>query len=171
MNDQFLAQEFAVELKAEQSSTLKCLERIPPELFGYKPHPKSMELGYLTLLVAEIPLWIAHIAKHPEIDLATFPHNKAQTTQEVVDHFHNNMAQAAEALQAIQEGQLNEKFELKSNGQVLYTSDKKEQITQAINHMVHHRGQLTVYMRLNDIAVPSIYGPSADDKSFASKPQ
>src|ERR1700710_1973684 len=104
MNDQLFAAEFAKELEAEMPSTLKCLERIPPELFGWKPHEKSMELGYLTLLEAEIPLWIAHIARDPEIDFATFKHIEAKTTQEVVNHFHQNLAQAKQALEAITEG-------------------------------------------------------------------
>ena len=78
MKDKLLAQQFLEELEAEIPSTQKCLERIPPELFGWKPHEKSMELGYLTLLVAEIPLWIAHIARDPEIDFATFKHIEAK---------------------------------------------------------------------------------------------
>jgi uncharacterized damage-inducible protein DinB len=166
MNDIFLAQEYTRELEAETSSTLKCLERIPTELFGWKPHEKSMELGYLTLLVAEIPLWIAFIARDPEIDFATFKHIQAKTTQEVLDHFHQNLAEAKKALQNITEGDLDKPFHLKANGQTIFTSTKREQISSTLNHWVHHRGQLTVYMRLNDIAVPSIYGPSADDKSF-----
>ena len=166
MNDKILAQQFAHELQAEATATRKCLERIPPELFGWKPHEKSMELGYLTLLVAEIPLWIAYISRDPEIDFATFKHIDAKTTQEVLDHFESNMAQAKQALAAMDEGAMDKPFELKANGQTIYTSNKKDQISSSINHLVHHRGQLTVYMRLNDIAVPSIYGPSADDKNF-----
>lgn len=168
MNDKILAQQFAKELQAEATATRKCLERIPPELFGWKPHERSMELGYLTLLVAEIPLWVALIASGPEIDLGTFKHIDAKTTQEVVDHFENNMARAKEALAAMGEGSMDKPFELKANGHTIYTSNKKDQISSNINHMVHHRGQLTVYMRLNDIAVPSIYGPSADDQNFSS---
>lgn len=167
MNDKILAQQFARELEAEVPSTKKCLERISPELFGWKPHEKSMEMGYLTLLVAEIPLWIAHIAREPEIDFATFKHIDAKTTQEVLDHFKDNLAQAKQALAAMDEGSMDKSFELKANGQVIYKSNKKDEISSALNHWVHHRGQLTVYMRLNDIAVPSIYGPSADDKNFS----
>ena len=166
MNDKLLAQEFAKELEAEVPSTLKCLERIPPEVFGYKPHPKSMEMGYLTLLVAEIPLWIAHIIRHAEIDFATFKHLQPATTADVVNHFDDNVEEAKKALSAVEDGGLAGDFYLKSNGQVLYASSKKENIETTINHLVHHRGQLTVYMRLNDILVPSIYGPSADDKNF-----
>jgi uncharacterized damage-inducible protein DinB len=166
MNDVFLAQEYANELEAEVPATLKCLERIPPELFGWKPHEKSMGMGYLTLLVAEVPLWIAHIARDPEIDFATFKHIEAKTTQEVVDHFNQNIAQAKQALQTIAEGDMDKPFHLKANGQIIFTSTKHDTLGSTLNHWVHHRGQLTVYMRLNDIAVPSIYGPSADDKVF-----
>ncbi|MFA6084054.1 DinB family protein [Mucilaginibacter sp.] len=166
MNDTLFAQEFAKELEAESPASIKCLERIPPELFSWKPHEKSMELGYLALLVAEIPLWVTYIIRQSEIDFATFQHLKAQTTQDLVDHFKNNVTEAKEALLNVKEGELAEMFYLKANGQELFKSPKKEQVESTINHLVHHRGQLTVYMRLNDIAVPSIYGPSADDKSF-----
>lgn len=168
MNDLLFAREFAVELEAESPATIKCLERIPPQLFGWKPHEKSMELGYLALLIAEIPLWITHIIKYPEIDFATFQHIKANTTQDLVDHFKENAAGAEATLLNVSAGRLSEPFYLKANGKELFKSTKKEQVESSINHMVHHRGQLTVYMRLNDIAVPSIYGPSADDKSFTS---
>jgi len=166
MNDKYLAQQFVYELEAEIPSTQKCLERIPAELFGWKPHERSMNMGYLTLLVAEIPLWVAMIASGPEIDLGTYKRLEIKTTQAVTDHFKNNIAQAKEALLAMDEGSMELPFQLKANGQVLYTSTKREQISEALNHWVHHRGQLTVYMRLNNIAVPSIYGPSADDPSF-----
>jgi uncharacterized damage-inducible protein DinB len=166
MNDLLFAQEFAHELEAEAPATTKCLERIPMELFGWKPHEKSMELGYLATLVAEIPLWITHMIQQGDIDLTTFEHYKPQTTQDMVDRFKKNVTDAKEALLSVTEGSLAASFQLKANGQTLFTSTKKEQIELSINHMVHHRGQLTVYMRLNDIAVPSIYGPSADDKSF-----
>jgi uncharacterized damage-inducible protein DinB len=168
MNDQLFAAEFAKELEAETASTLKCLERIPAELFSWKPHEKSMELGYLALLVAEIPKWITHIIKKAEIDFATFQHLKPQTTQELVNHFKENVSEAKDALRGLKEGDLSEAFYLKANGNILFSSPKKEQVESTINHMVHHRGQLTVYMRLNNIPVPSIYGPSADDKSFTA---
>jgi len=166
MNDVLFAKEFAKELEAETRSTRKCLERIPMELSGWKPHEKSMEMGYLALLVAEIPLWITQIITASEIDFATWQHYKPKTTQDLVDHFDKNIENAKGALLGVKEGTLAETFYLKSNGQVLLSSSKQEQVESTINHMVHHRGQLTVYMRLNNIAVPSIYGPSADDKNF-----
>lgn len=168
MNDALFAEEFAKELESESPSSIKCLERIPAHLFGWKPHEKSMEMGYLALLVAEIPLWITHIIKHSEIDFATFKHISPKNSEELVAHFEQNVAEATETLRNVKEGALAETFFLKANGQELFKSSKKEQVESTINHLVHHRGQLTVYMRLNDIAVPSIYGPSADDKSFTS---
>jgi uncharacterized damage-inducible protein DinB len=162
------AQYFLHELNVEYKATHTCLERIPEKLFEYKPHPKSMNMGYLALLVAEIPLWIKHMITDGEIDLATFRHPDTKTTGILVSYFEANMEAARKALQGSTDEELEAPFSLKSNGQVLYTSSKIVDIGVTLNHWVHHRGQLTVYMRLNDIPVPSIYGPSADDKSFTS---
>jgi len=166
MDDVLFAQAFIRELELETTSTRKCVERIPIELQDYKPHEKSMKLGYLTLLVAEIPLWIKYMVTDSYIDLATFKHLQPTTAQEIVNHFDENVAVAKQALQQVKNGDLDATFQLKVNGAVVYSASKRENMESAINHMVHHRGQLTVYMRLNDIAVPSIYGPSADDRSF-----
>ncbi|MBN9380597.1 MAG: DUF1572 family protein [Chitinophagaceae bacterium] len=166
MDDITFAQAFAKELEQETLATKKCLERIPFEKFDWKPHEKSMSLGYLWLLVAEIPLWIKHMIEVSEIDFVTFPHLRPSSAEEVVKHFDENVAGAKKALLAVKEGDLSETFYLKANGQTVYSATKRANIESTINHMVHHRGQLTVYMRLNDIAVPSIYGPSADDRSF-----
>ncbi|HYG19674.1 MAG TPA: DinB family protein [Ohtaekwangia sp.] len=166
MSDITYGQEFLSEMEAEERATRKCLERIPEALFSWKPHDKSMPLGTLSLLVAEIPKWISVICEGPEIDLATFGHIDPKTTAELVRHFEDNMALARNSLQKLRNESLGEPFYLKTNGQVVFTSPKKEIIGSSINHMVHHRGQLTVYMRLNDIPVPSIYGPSADDRVF-----
>ena len=154
------------ELNAEYRATKACLERIPETLFEYKPHPRSMTMGYLTLLVAEIPLWIKHMVTDGEIDFVTFKHASPKTTSELVTHFEENVNAAREALKTTTDEALEGNFTLKANGQVLYTSKKINDIGITINHWVHHRGQLTVYMRLNNIDVPSIYGPSADDKNF-----
>ena len=169
MNDKAFAQEFARELQAEVPSTAKCLERIPLEKFDWKPHERSMQLGYLALLTGEIPRWITHIILHPEIDLATFEHPHPKTAGELAQLFKESVEEAVQTLNKVEDDDLNEKFELKTNGDVVLSSTKREQVAQCINHMVHHRGQLTVYMRLLDIPVPSIYGPSADDRSFAGK--
>jgi uncharacterized damage-inducible protein DinB len=159
-------QSYLHELNSEYKATRACLERIPETIYDYKPHPKSMNMGYLTLLVAEIPLWIKHMVTEGEIDFVTFKHFSLTNTEALVNHFEENMEAARKALRGTNDEKLKEPFTLKANGQILYTSAKLVDIPVTLNHWVHHRGQLTVYMRLNDIAVPSIYGPSADDKTF-----
>lgn len=166
MNEFNLGKQFLAELEAETPATRKCLERIPESLFEWRPHEKSMTLGYLSLLVAEIPLWIYHMVEDSEIDFVTFNHLKPKTNAELVAHFDENIAKAKKVLGKVTDKDLESLFSLKMNGQVLYTSPKKVDIGVTLNHWVHHRGQLTVFMRLNDIPVPSIYGPSADEKSF-----
>ena len=160
------AQAYLQELIAEHKATRKCLEAISETLFEYKPHPKSMTMGYLALLVAEIPLWIRHMIIDSEIDFVTFKHFSPKSTEELVKHYDENIEAAKQALQNTTDEELQLPFSLKANGQLLYTSPKIIDVGTTLNHWVHHRGQLTVYMRLNDIPVPSIYGPSADDKNF-----
>ena len=125
-----------------------------------------MTLGYLALLVAEIPKWITIMVEDSELDFVTFEHFKPQNTDELVRHFDENLDGARRALENVADEALAETFYLKNNGEVLFSAAKIGYIGTTINHQVHHRGQLTVYMRLNDIDVPSIYGPSADDRSF-----
>ena len=155
------------DLESEEMSTRKFLERIPESLFGYKPHEKSMILGYLTSLVAEIPRWVSVMIEVGEINFATWEKFSPATTADVVKRFDENMAGAKKALaNATDEDLENNMFYLKMGEQELMKSPKLESISSTLRHWAHHRGQLTVYMRLNDIAVPSIYGPSADDKNF-----
>jgi uncharacterized damage-inducible protein DinB len=157
---------FLHEMKMETASTRKCLERIPESLFGWKPHEKSMNMGYLSLLVAEIPKWISETIEKSIIDFAEFKHFQPKSTSELVNHFDENIKAAQNALKKVPDKELSELFYLKNKGVTLFSSPKDETISSTINHWVHHRGQLTVYMRLNDIPVPSIYGPSADEKTF-----
>jgi uncharacterized damage-inducible protein DinB len=161
-----LADFYIEEIKMENVSTRKCLERIPESVYKFKPHEKSMEMGYLTQLVAEIPKWISTMIKDSVIDLATYPHFKLSDTKALLQQYDDAIKDAIEALENLTEAQLKDEFTLKNNGQLLYNSPKLKSIGETINHWVHHRGQLTVYMRLNDILVPSIYGPSADERKF-----
>ena len=156
--------EYWKELEAEAASTRKCIERVPQTLYEWRPHERSMNMGYLTHLVAEIPNWITHAILKSEIDLGTYPHFKASSAAELVKHFDENLEGVKKALMNVTNEQLKEPFYLKHNGQVIFTSPKGENVSSSINHMVHHRGQLTVYLRLNNLPVPSIYGPSADDR-------
>ncbi|HRO69272.1 MAG TPA: DinB family protein [Chitinophagaceae bacterium] len=166
MKNRLLTEHYARELEAEYPATRKCLERIPDSLYNFRPHTKSMELGYLSLLVAEIPLWITLTIKEGTIDLATFKSGGLSTTDALVRNFDKNFQSAVEALRQATDDKLEDEFKLMNKGQVLISSSKDESVSSSINHWVHHRGQLTVYMRLNEIPVPSIYGPSADERSF-----
>ena len=166
MNTNIFGQEFWRELEVEIKATRACLERIPESVFGYKPHEKSMEMGYLAVIVAEVPRWIAITIEKGEIDFATWEKYKLTTSAELLKYFDANVELAKKALQHTTDAALKEMFYLKMGGNVLMSSTKHDSISSELNHWVHHRGQLTVYMRLNNIPVPSIYGPSADDKNF-----
>lgn len=162
-----ICQEFLKELKSEVSATRKCIERIPlQDLFEWKPHEKSMKMGYLTVLLAEMPRWIANMINVGVIDFETWRSPEVNTSEELVEIFDKNIIEAENALKNMSDSQLEETFTLKKGDHVFFTSSKRENLMSTFNHWVHHRGQLTVYMRLNNIPVPSIYGPSADDPSF-----
>ena len=166
MDSKSLCEYYLSEIKAESVATRKCLERIPEKLYDFKPHEKSMPMGYLALLVAEIPKWISAMIYESVIDFATYKHFELSNTAALLAHYEENLLGATDALSNTGEETFKQPFELKNNGKLLFSSPKLESIGSTINHWVHHRGQLTVYMRLNNIAVPSIYGPSADEKEF-----
>jgi uncharacterized damage-inducible protein DinB len=161
-----LGTEYLKELESEVRATRRCLEAIPEKTYDWKPHEKSMIMGNLVLLVADMPKWITDAIERGEIDLATYERFNLSTTQALLKHFDKNIEGAKRTLGNVSNEQLQKTFSLKNGGNMLYSSTIQETIQSTINHWVHHRGQLTVYMRLNDIPVPSIYGPSADERTF-----
>src|SRR5574341_714470 len=122
MNETTLGAEVLKELEAEAVATRKCLEKIPEVLFGWKPHEKSMAMGYLALLVAEIPKWITYMVEKGDIDFATFEHFQPKTTAELVSHFDENLKGARNALGNVSDAALAKIFSLKNHGQVLFSS-------------------------------------------------
>ena len=132
----------------------------------YKPHEKSMELSYLAILTGDIPRWIQYIIEENLVDFETYPQNRPATTDELVAMFDKNMESARKALNSLKDEDLSKEFQLRHGDKLLMATPVGESISSAINHMVHHRGQLTVYLRLNDKKIPSIYGPSADSGGF-----
>jgi uncharacterized damage-inducible protein DinB len=166
MENPTIGKMFLAELLMEASASRKCVERVTPELYMWKPHEKSMEMGYLTLLLADIPRWITYSIEKGEIDFVTWEKYKLSTTEDLLKYFDKNIEDAKSALSKVSDKELEEVFYLKAGGKELMKDSKKNTIGSTINHWVHHRGQLTVYMRLNNIPVPAIYGPSADDKSW-----
>lgn len=161
-----LAAEYIRELESEVKATRECLESTPLDKLDWKPHDKSMEIGYLAQLTADIPRWIQYAIEQGAVDFETYPQFKGATNAELTDHFDKCVEGAKRALSSVSDETLKGTFELKRGEQVLMSTPIDETISQSINHLVHHRGQLTVYLRLNDVAVPSIYGPSADSGGF-----
>lgn len=161
-----LASQFIRELEGEIRATRECLEKVPTGDPDWKPHEKSMAIGYLSQLVADIPRWIQYTVEKSIIDFATYPQFKGATNAEFVDHFEKSVEAAKRALEGLSDADLDGTFRLQHGEKVLFEAPVGETITSTINHLVHHRGQLTVYLRLLDVAVPSIYGPSADAGGF-----
>lgn len=158
------------ELNAEVDATRKCLERFPADKFEFKPHPKSMSMGYLAVLVAGIPGWLKGIAVDGVMDIGQGGEGSGgpdiRSGEDLLKFYDANVEAARHALGDLTDEDLEKTFTLKRDGQELYTVKRKIDLRVSLNHWVHHRGQLTVYMRLNDIDVPSLYGPSADDRDF-----
>lgn len=161
-----LGAEYLRELNAEERATRECLENVPFDRFDWKPHDKSMNLGYLAVLVADIPRWIQQMTEVNVIDFATYEQFQGKTSEELLAHFDDAMEKARKALVEVTEEGLMKQFVLKNKDEILMTEPVGETISSSINHLVHHRGQLTVYLRLNEKDVPSIYGPSADSGGF-----
>lgn len=161
-----IAAEYLRELESEARATRECLEQVPFDEPDWKPHQKSMPLNYMASMIAEMPKWIEYIIVEGNIDFGSFEHAKIETTEQLVTAFDENMVNVRKAFGQFSDENLGETFTLKNQGQLLMSSPKGEIISQSINHLVHHRGQLTVYLKLLGKKIPSIYGPSADTTSF-----
>lgn len=154
------------ELEAEVRATRECLEAVPMEDPAWKPHEWSMELGYMAQLISDMPRWVTYAIEKGEVDFETYPRFDGKTTEEIVRHFDECVEGARRALGKLTDEGLEKKFQLKRGDAVLMEQNVRELISSTINHLVHHRGQLSVYLRMLDRKVPSIYGPSADSGGF-----
>lgn len=159
---------FLGELDYEAVSTRKMLERIPAEKFDWKPHEKSMTMGQLATHVADMFKWYPATLEADEMDFAKgYDQPKPQTTEELVGVFDQNLAAANESLKRAAPEEFTKNWSLRNGEDIFFTMPKAAVLrTFVVNHIVHHRGQLAVYMRLNDIPVPAVYGPSADEQAF-----
>ncbi len=151
------------EFDAEMATTRRCLQRVPSEKGEWKPHPKSFSLGHLAQLLSWMPGWITSAIEEPNIDFATAPQYSYEPTEKLLELFDENVRNARAAIEGLKDEQLGEPWSLVAGDKVFFTSTRGEIIRQNINHLVHHRGQLSVYLRLIDVPVPSIYGPTADE--------
>ncbi|HEU4521592.1 MAG TPA: DinB family protein [Thermoanaerobaculia bacterium] len=160
-----LASLFLEQLDRETASTRRALQQVPEGVADWKPHEKSMPLGYLATLVATMPSWIAMIVDREFLDLAQGAQPKAPSSnRELVKIFDDSVAAARRALEDASDEHLAKPWQLRVAGKVVDEKSRYATIADTFGHIAHHRGQLTVYLRLNDRPVPSIYGPTADEK-------
>jgi uncharacterized damage-inducible protein DinB len=156
------------EFDREMTTTRKLLERLPEDKLAWKPHAKSFSLGALATHVATLPVWGEATLSRTEFDLgATPPLAALPSKAEVLATFDKNVAAARSALAGKADGELMALWTLKRGSHTLFSMPKSVVWRSfVLSHLVHHRGQLSVYLRLLDVPVPSIYGPSADEQSL-----
>ena len=166
MTDWFLA-----ELETEAAKSRRVLEQVPSGKRGFKPHDRSMEFGYLSELVANIPSWVGMAITMDELDIApkdgpNYKPAPLNTSAELVAALDKAVGQAREALQKTTDAHLQTAWRLLAGGQLAFEQPRHQVIRDTFLHSAHHRGQMTVYLRLLGAKVPSVYGPTADDRSF-----
>jgi uncharacterized damage-inducible protein DinB len=163
---------FVGEIDREGPLTRRALEVVPEGRDDWKPHVKSMPLGRLAALVAMMPPWLTMMIEKDELDLAPPAGTKSQfarelkTRKELVEEAEKGFAGARKAFQGTTDEHLMKPWQLKVAGKVVQEQPRHVMLRDSLMHLSHHRGQLTVYLRLNDEKVPAIYGPSADDQRF-----
>ncbi|HEY2907206.1 MAG TPA: DinB family protein [Vicinamibacterales bacterium] len=168
MTDLFLEQ-----LDKEATRTRRTLERVPEGRDDWKPHDKSMPLGRLAMLVAQMPSWIGMIVRQDQLDVrppagsSNIDQRPLRTSRELVEAHDQGVKDARAALAGVTDDQLMKPWRLLAGGKVMNEEPRYVVLRDTLMHLSHHRGQLTVYLRLTGQPVPAIYGPSADDQNFA----
>ena len=162
---------FLAELESEAAKSRRVLEQVPQGKRDWKPHERSMQLGYLSDLIANIPSWVGMAITRDELDIApkSGPSQRPaplNTSAELVAALDKAVATAREALQSTTDAHLETPWRLLAGGQLAFEQPRHQVIRDAFLHSAHHRGQMTVYLRLLGSKVPSVYGPTADDRSF-----
>jgi len=160
------------ELDREVERSRRALEQAPEGKYDWKPHEKSMIFGYLANMVATMPMWIIMQINQNELDVAPAPgeskmeNKRLDTSAELIEALDQAAAGARSAFEQTTDEHLKTSWRLLAKGKVVLEAPRYEMIQDTINHWAHHRGQMTVYLRLMGAKVPAIYGPSADDNSF-----
>jgi uncharacterized damage-inducible protein DinB len=162
---------FRAQLEREAAPNRRVLERVPEGKADWKPHDKSMPLGYLAQLVATMPQWIAMEIEQDSLDLKPasgpgYTPPDTSTRAGLLKAFEDSLAGARKALAATDDAHLATRWQLLVTGKVVSEDARHNVIADTFTHLAHHRGQLSVYLRLLDVPVPSIYGPTADDRVF-----
>ncbi len=159
------------ELDREVERSRRALEQMPEGKYDWKPHEKSMIFGYLANMVATIPMWVAMQITQDELDVApakgsNMEQKRMDTSDELLTALDKAAADARSAFEKTTDEHLMTSWRLLARGQVVMESPRHMMIQDTINHWAHHRGQMTVYLRLMGAKVPALYGPSADDNQF-----
>lgn len=159
-----MAEQLLPEFDQEMATTRRLLERVPSDKATWKPHEKSFPLGHLAQLVSWMPGWVTRTLREPHIDLKAGSGYTTEKTETLLAGFDKNVREAREAIAESSDEHLATMWSLKAGEKVLFTLPRGPAVRQHLNHLYHHRGQLTVYLRLVDVPLPSIYGPTADEK-------
>ncbi|MCL6099221.1 MAG: DinB family protein [Bacteroidetes bacterium] len=156
---------FSKELEQESVSTRKMLKIVPDDKYDWRPHPKSMTIRALTTHIAEIPGWIEHGITNDGLDFAATPYNPKviNNTKDLLELFEESVAKSKAQLIEENEDKLNGRWVMRNGDAVLLNLSKAEVIRHSLSQLIHHRAQLGVYLRLLDIPIPGVYGPSADE--------
>jgi uncharacterized damage-inducible protein DinB len=156
------------ELDQEAQTTKRVLDRVPEDRLSWKPHKKAFSLGQLALHIATLPGGVVAIATPDSIEAPNFSRPEAKSRKEVLDAFTNSLETAKEGLSKMDDARLMGTWNLTRGGKVVLSMPRIAFLRSILlNHNYHHRGQLSVYLRILNVPVPSIYGPSADENPFA----
>src|SRR5215471_1247248 len=166
-----LTEYFLSELNRVVERSKRALEEVPEGKYDWKPHEKSMIFGYLADMVATMPMWVAMTVNQDELDIAPkegsgMKQSKKETREALLKGLEESAAMARSALEKTTDEHLASSWKLLAGGRVVMEQPRQEVIQDTINHWTHHRGQMTVYLRLMGAKVPALYGPSADDSRF-----
>ena len=160
--------QFVQELEQEAQATRRVLERVPEDKLGWKPHDKSMSLGQLALHVASVPGAVAAIAAETSMEIPEFTRPEAANGAELLAALDDNVSKAKTALDGWDDAAMGATWTLRAGDRELMSVPRGALLRSLMfNHWYHHRGQLGVYLRLLDVPVPAVYGPSADENPFA----
>jgi uncharacterized damage-inducible protein DinB len=163
-----LAESIVMELDQEAQTTKRVLERIPDGQLSWRPHPKSFSLGQLALHIAAVPGNVTAIAVPDTVEVPTFTQLEPQSRREILDTFAKSLESAKSDLRKMDDARLAATWSLTRGGKVVMSVPRIGFLRSVLlNHVYHHRGQLSVYLRMLDVPVPSIYGPSADENPLA----
>jgi uncharacterized damage-inducible protein DinB len=158
-----IAEKLLPEFDQEMATTRRVLERVPDDNPDWKPHPKSFSIAHLAQLLSWMPGWIGQTLTSTERDLASGDGYSVESTDTLLKAFDENVRTTREAIAASKDSDYDVPWSLKMKENVLFTMSRGEVVRQHISHLSHHRGQMSVYLRMRDVPVPSIYGPTADE--------